>query len=44
MVRRKVYSYDVNDEFDRVQIFDLPFNQLNATGRRKKKRFCLKVK
>lgn len=38
MSKRKVYSYDVNDPFDRLMILDNPFNQLNKKGRRAKKK------
>lgn len=38
MAKRK-YSYDVQDEFDKAMVLDLPFEQLNARGRKAKKRY-----
>jgi hypothetical protein len=33
------WGYDVNDIFDRAQIMDLPFDMLNAKGRKAKKHY-----
>jgi hypothetical protein len=37
MGKKKNYSYDINDPFDRSIILDLPFDQLNKRGRKAKK-------
>lgn len=36
--RKKMFSYDVDDPMDRGIVLDLPFEQLNAKGRRAKKK------
>jgi hypothetical protein len=38
MARKKNYSYNVDDPFDRDMVMDLPYSQLNARGRKAKKR------
>lgn len=38
---KKTFGYDVNDEFDRIMALDVPFNQLNKSGRRKKRKMLI---
>ena len=38
MRKKKTYSYDVNDPFDKEMILDLPFNELNKKGRKEKRK------
>ena len=38
MKHRKKYGYDINDQFDREMILDLPFEQLNKAGRKAKRK------
>ena len=41
--KRKKYSYDVRDPYDRVQVLDLPFSQLNRRGRKAKRKKMMEV-
>lgn len=36
--KRKKYSYDINDPFDREMILDVPFSALNKRGRKAKRK------
>lgn len=36
--KRKKFSYDINDPFDKDMAIDVPFSLLNKRGRRAKKR------
>ena len=36
--KRKEYSYDIHDPFDREMILDVPFGSLNKRGRKAKRK------
>lgn len=37
--KKKEYSYDVDNPFDRPMIFDKPFSEFNKKGRKAKKKY-----
>lgn len=41
--KKKVYSYDINDPFDRAMVLDLPYSELNKRGRKAKKKYNKKM-